>query len=490
MSRYLLLIILLSVACHTPGASPQPLANGLVLWLDAADASKMTLDAHSHLLRWYDKSGKSNDVSVDDAASASLPLRVENAMNGHAVVRLSGASAFLGKTIRAAKGPVTVLIVSRRLTGQSGGETWQRLFSSRPRIADNDNVAPNFAISVQQTNAYDPSLFFLELDEVPIGPYAVGRNVVGNTEHLRGDIAEILVYDRRLDSLEDRQRVSQYLAQKWSVAIPKVANSWTRTGPLGPIPQRRNADLPLSDQANVGRWVLDTRFCDDFDGATLNPRRWHVNDATGTDSLGRKPALFSPDNAYLGEGNLNIVFRQQAVPQKYVRLGYQGYGSAMVRTIERGFYGYYEARAKPMDSAGSSAFWLAWTGLADNATEIDIFEIGGRTKDAAFDRLYNMNAHVWATPQSTGHLSNGSSWISPWRFAAAFHVYGFDWQPDTLRWYVDGVLVREAKNTHWFFPMQIVFDSEAMWNWFGVVDDADLPSTFRVDYLKVWRHGS
>lgn len=49
--------------------------------------------------------------------------------------------------------------------------------------------------------------------------------------------------------------------------------------------------------------------------------------------------------------------------------------------------------------------------------------------------------------------------------------------------------MREAKNTHWFFPMQINFDSEAMWNWFGVVDDADLPSTFSVDYLKVWRRG-
>ncbi|MFD2883841.1 family 16 glycosylhydrolase [Pseudomonas lini] len=105
-----------------------------------------------------------------------------------------------------------------------------------------------------------------------------------------------------------------------------------------------------------------------------------------------------------------------------------------------------------MDSAGSSAFWLAWTGLADNATEIDIFEIGGKTKkNASFDRMYNMNAHVWATPHSTEHLSDGSNWISPWRLASDFHVYGFDWQPDTLRWYVDGVLVREAKNTHWFF---------------------------------------
>ncbi|WP_223570001.1 family 16 glycosylhydrolase [Pseudomonas sp. BF-R-26] len=489
MSRFILLAALLSVVCNASGGSPPPLANGLVLWLDAADASKMTVDAQNHLLRWHDKSGEANDVAVDDAASASLPLRVEHAMNGHAVVRFSGSSAFLGKTIRAAKGPVTLLIVSRRLTEQSGGETWQRLFSSRPIIADNDNVPPNFAISVQQTTAYDPTLFFLELNDVPIGPYAVGRNVVGSVEDLRGDITEVLVYDRHLASLEERQRVFQYLANKWSVALPKAANSWTRVGPLGTVPERTNANLPLSDQDNAGQWMPDTRFSDDFDGATLNASRWHVNNATGTESLGRKPALFTPDNAYLSDGHLNIVFRKETLPQKYVRLGYEGYSSAMVRTIERSLYGYYETRAKPMDSAGSSAFWLAWTGLADNATEIDIFEIGGKTKNASFDRRYNMNAHVWATPQSTEHLSDGSSWISPWRLASAFHVYGFDWQPDTLRWYVDGVLVREAKNTHWFFPMQILFDSEAMWNWFGVVDDADLPSTFSVDYLKVWRRG-
>lgn len=145
MSRFILLAALLSVVCNASGGYPPPLANGLVLWLDAADASKMTVDAQNHLLRWHDKSGEANDVAVDDAASASLPLRVEHAMNGHAVVRFSGSSAFLGKTIRAAKGPVILLIVSRRLTEQSGGETWQRLFSSRPIIADNDNVPPNFA---------------------------------------------------------------------------------------------------------------------------------------------------------------------------------------------------------------------------------------------------------------------------------------------------------------------------------------------------------
>jgi len=483
-----LLLLLLSVSSVSNAATAPP-ATGLVLWLDAADTSEVTVDAQNRVQRWRDKSGKANDAAVDDAAVASRPVLMASGINGHPVLRFNGASAFLGKTLRTAKGPVTVLIVSRRLPEQAGADPWQRLFSSRPVSTDNDNVLPNFAISLAQPAAYEPTVSVLELNDVPIGPYGLGRNAVGSSENFRGDIAEVLVYDRPFASLAERQSAFQYLAAKWSVAIPKLADTWTRVGPLGTLPTPTNANLPLSDQANTGRWVFDNKLSDDFNGTTLDRARWHVNDASGTDSLGRKPALFTPQNASLGNGNLNIVFRKETLPQKYVQLGYKDYSSAMVRTIERGLYGYYETRAKPMNSAGSSAFWLAWTGMADNATEIDIFEIGGKTKNGAFDRLYNMNAHLWATPQSTEHIANGSTWISPWRLASTFHVYGFDWQPDTLRWYVDGVLVRESKNTHFFFPMQIVFDSEAFWNWFGVVDDADLPSTFRVDYVKVWQRG-
>ncbi|WPN44507.1 family 16 glycosylhydrolase [Pseudomonas sp. P8_241] len=482
----LLGVLLLAMAGSAWAATARPTAEGLVLWLDGADATKMTLNSQNRVLRWRDKSGKANDPSLDDPAAQSLPLRVDNALNGNAVVRFDGTSAFLGKAIRTAKGPVSVFLVYRRLPEQAGGDTWQRVFSSRPVLADNDNVPPNFAISLEQITALEPTLSFLELSDVPIGPYAVARNVVGTTEIFRGDIAEVLIYDRPLVTQQERQGVFEYLANKWSVSIPKQADTWTRVGPLGSVPQRTHPDLPLSDQANAGRWVLDPQLSDDFNGSRLDEDRWHVNNAIGNESLGRKPALFMRENATVGNGNLNIVFRKQTLPEKYVRLGFKDYSSAMVRTNERGFYGYYESRAKPMASAGSSAFWLAWTGLEDNATEIDIFEITGNTKRPGIDRTYNMNGHIWATPQSKEHVANGSTWVAPWRLASTFHVYGFDWQPDTLRWYVDGVLVRESKNTHWHFPMQIVFDSEAFWEWFGVVDDADLPSTFRVDYIKVW----
>ncbi|MGX1086673.1 LamG domain-containing protein; glycoside hydrolase family 16 protein [Pseudomonas sp. AP3_22 TE3818] len=484
-----LVMLLAAMACCAQAAPSLPATEGLVLWLDGADQSAMSLDRQNRVLRWLDKSGKFNHASVDDPNATSLPQRIDDGINGNAVVRFSGVSAFIGKQIRVAKGPVTVFLVSRRLPEQAGGDTWQRQFSSRPQLADNDNRAPNFALSVEKTTAFEPTLDFLELNDVPIGPYAVARNVVGSTEVLRGDVAEVLVYDRPLITQQERQAVFEYLANKWSVAIPKQANVWTRVGPLGAVPASTHASLPLSDQANAGHWVLDTPLCDDFNGDALDRERWYVNNGTGSDSLGRRPALFTPENASVADGNLNIVFRKQTLPEKYIKLGFKDYTSAMVHTHDRRLYGYYEVRAKPMNSAGSSAFWLAWTGLPENATEIDIFEIGGKTANGTFDRLYNMNAHVWATPQSAEHLANGSTWTAPWRLASAFHVYGFDWQPDTLRWYVDGVLVRESKNTHWHFPMQIVFDSEAFWNWFGVVDDADLPSTFSVDYLKVWQRG-
>jgi beta-glucanase (GH16 family) len=98
-----------------------------------------------------------------------------------------------------------------------------------------------------------------------------------------------------------------------------------------------------------------------------------------------------------------------------------------------------------------------------------------------------MNAHVWKTPTEKRHWAVGGVWNSPFRFADGFHVYGFDWNAEELIWFVDGVEVRRAKNTNWSFPMRVIFDSEAMWSWFGKVDDADLPSLFSVDYMRVWR---
>lgn len=98
-----------------------------------------------------------------------------------------------------------------------------------------------------------------------------------------------------------------------------------------------------------------------------------------------------------------------------------------------------------------------------------------------------MTLHVWQTPQEKRHWQAGSYWESPTRFAEAFQVFGFEWTPKVLRWYVDGVLVHTVQNTDWHQPLYLIFDSETMPEWFGMPRDTDLPFTFCVEYVRVWR---
>jgi len=53
---------------------------------------------------------------------------------------------------------------------------------------------------------------------------------------------------------------------------------------------------------------------------------------------------------------------------------------------------------------------------------------------------------------------------------------------------VDGQLVHTVQNTHWRQPLYLIFDSETMPEWFGMPEDADLPSTFSIEYVRAWKH--
>jgi beta-glucanase (GH16 family) len=285
----------------------------------------------------------------------------------------------------------------------------------------------------------------------------------------------------------EMQQAMGYLQAKWKAKSGRDERGWTRIGGLGPVPDHVRQDRPLSDQDNKGGWTLDSRLSDEFDGTELAPDRWKIYPTDPPEWKGRQPALFDRANVSVKDGMLHLVFRKGDTPElrKYRHEGYADYTSALVRTRDRSGYGYYEARCRPMNSAASSAFWLIGTGLPEHDVEIDIFEIGGNA--VGHDRKYNMNTHVMRTPTEKRHWSVGGVWNAPWRLADAFHVYGFEWNADEMTWYVDGVAVRRMKNTNWHLPLNILFDSESMFSWLGIPKDEDLPSTFSIDYLRVWR---
>jgi beta-glucanase (GH16 family) len=267
--------------------------------------------------------------------------------------------------------------------------------------------------------------------------------------------------------------------------IPKVdcpKRIWTRVGPLGETPQHLTDKYPLSDQENKGGWTRFEPMSDEFEGEKLDLGKWTLG---MTWWKGRQPALFSDRNVTVSEGKLHLTMRKETLSEEDRRRGYHDYTSAALHTKARTCYGYYEVKAKPMNSGGSSSFWFQQDTTPGWLTEIDVFEIGGKAK--GFENKLNMTVLIFRTPNERKQWQNQGVWVAPWRLVDDYHVYGLDWSKDEITYYMDGVVVRRVENTHWHQPLYLIFDSETMPGWFGMPDDADLPSTFSVEYVRAWK---
>jgi beta-glucanase (GH16 family) len=453
-----------------------PVREGLRLWLDASDAG--TLDVCSNAVtRWRDKSGANNH-----ARAVGAPVVLERDFNGHPAVRLSGHASFQLSPVVGKTGPITVFIVSRRTPTQAGGAGWQRLVSIRSGTAA-DNKPPNFCLSAEaKSDAYAPSVKVMSKDDIAPGAVAIGGVGGSNppSQCLKGDIAEVLIYDRGFVSEGALREVLDYLAAKWGATVDRQNSGWTRTGDLGATPQLADPSLPLADQLNRGGWAPFEPFSDEFNAATLDTQKWEPMRAW----KGRPPGLFRSSNVALTNGCLALTMRKETVPEMKNDPRYHDYTSAILESTRYTRYGYFEIRARPMNSAGSSSFWFAG-GAKAWRIEIDVFEIGGKAPHR--ERAYNMNAHVFRKNGIDDHWNTGGVWQAPWRLADGFHVYGLEWSPQQLVYHVDGVVVRSLPNTHWHEAMRLIFDSETMPDWFGLPNDEDLPSTFQVDYVRAWK---
>ena len=272
----------------------------------------------------------------------------------------------------------------------------------------------------------------------------------------------------------------------------KKPEAWTLAGLLGRTPKRISDKLPLSDQQNKACWKPYLPMWDEFEGDKLDGTKWWDYNPTWK---GRAPAPFLKSNVKVENGRLSLTMRKEKVPKDFAAYKdkngkplFHDYTAASVKSKKTVCYGYFEVKAKPMPSAGSSSFWFSGrTKTKDRTyrTEIDVFEIGARAE--GFRRRYNMNLHVFEVPGDKTHWSIGGRWMTPWNLEDDYHIYGLDWASDYIRYYVDGVLVRWVQNTHWHWPLYMLFDSETMPDWMGMPEDKDLPSTYCIEYIRAWK---
>ena len=245
--------------------------------------------------------------------------------------------------------------------------------------------------------------------------------------------------------------------------------------------KRIRDDVPLSDQKNEGRWIPYAALSDEFEGKSLDASKWWDHNPHW---LGRKPGYFYPGNVKVREGRLHLTMRRDEPPEMPKEKGYHTYTCAAVKSKSLVLYGYFEVKARPMRSHGSSSFWF-YNSQEDWWTEIDVFELGGGAP--GWKRKMNMNLHEFRAPTRSDHWSVGGSFVAPWDLADEEHVYGLEWDEEEIQFYLDGVLVRRGPNTHWHQPLSLNFDSETMPEWFGLPKEGDLPSNYSIDYVRSWK---
>jgi beta-glucanase (GH16 family) len=242
-------------------------------------------------------------------------------------------------------------------------------------------------------------------------------------------------------------------------------------------------------------WVLT--WSDEFDGAdgsAPDPKKWTAESGGG--GWGNRELEYytaRQANTRVEKGNLVIEARQENFtgPDGVSR----EYTSARLKT-EKFFaqkYGKFEARIRiPKGQGMWPAFWM----LGDDfpavgwpaCGEIDIMENIGPEPGKVHGTIHG--------PGYSGDDSLGAPYALPsGNFADDYHVFGVEWEPKEIRFYVDGHLyeTREPADlpggTRWAFdhPFYLILNVAVGGKWPGNPDTSTkFPQQMLVEYVRVY----
>lgn len=244
------------------------------------------------------------------------------------------------------------------------------------------------------------------------------------------------------------------------------------------------------DPDRLEGWELT--WSDEFEGEEGNlpdPDTWSFD--VGGGGFGNNQLEYNTErteNASLdGDGNLAIVARREA---------FQGnqYTSARIKTagtveVE---YGRIEARISLPEGQGIwPAFWMLGNDFETigwpQCGEIDIMEYRGQETSIVHGTVHGPGYSGGNAIGETTAVSGGA--------AGEFHTYAVEWEPDEIRWYVDGVLYNTfarddvPPNGRWVYdhPFFIILNVAVGGTFVGSPDSSTrFPQTMLVDYVRVY----
>lgn len=215
-----------------------------------------------------------------------------------------------------------------------------------------------------------------------------------------------------------------------------------------------------------------TAFRDDF--ATLDLTRWYISD--GWSNGAHQNCVWSTDQAKVVDGQLNIGFAPLPKGDRQYRCG-------EIQTRAAYGYGTYEARMKTPSGSGLNAAFFTYIGAQQGKPHDEIdFEVLLRNT-AQVDTTTFVNGK-----SGDGTVGSGKSHTLPGPSDADFITYAFTWEPGSLRFYLDGELVRTMNDPKTIptNPQRIFFSlwgSDTLTEWMGSFAPVTSPIALAVDWV-------
>lgn len=260
------------------------------------------------------------------------------------------------------------------------------------------------------------------------------------------------------------------------------------------------ANITANDaQAASSRYKLV--WSDEFNGTKLNTDNWNYNignggEYNGNPGWGNNEQEYYTDreeNVKVGGGNLQIT----AIAESYE--GYSYTSGRLNSSNKQNFkYGKVEARIKlPAISGLWPAFWMMGDGEGwPMCGEIDILETWNT--DPIAQGAFHWNdgdQYIWnQTNKYRTVMRNGNATKYKGFDKTQYHVYGMEWDGKTIKYLVDDVVYGEIKVTdamkdemenHYFILLNMAVGGNLT---FGApIDEAKLPATMYVDYVRVYQ---
>jgi beta-glucanase (GH16 family) len=237
---------------------------------------------------------------------------------------------------------------------------------------------------------------------------------------------------------------------------------------------------------------------DEFNGKKLDPKKWNVL-LRGT-SKHNELQYYLPDEVYLENGCLRLRSRVRDFGSKHYTSGRVDTSGKFAPT-----YGRFEVRARLPSGKGLwPAHWLYpqnrdWNMeylMAEAVelgkersipeyrpwySEIDIMEFLGHEPKTIYGTLHY---YTFDGQKKTSSVT----WKGDADYSKDFHVYGLEWEPEKLRWFIDGQLIHSTTNGIPHTPHYLILNTAVGGAWPGNPDATTVfPQFHDIDYVRAYQ---